>query len=86
MREIYQSFRTWRRMPDTRSIEMNVGEKDIDTVNIWNQVEHTKGRIYNQPMKHDYTQIEFVTAPFKCTSKQLSPSITILSDYNDEKI
>ena len=65
IKERYHSSRTWRRTADTRVIETNVSDKDIDVVNRWKQVESAKGKRPNQPMKQHYAQVELLLAPFK---------------------
>ena len=41
---------------------MDASGKDIYIVNRWNQVEQSKGRRPNQPMKQYYAQIELIIA------------------------
>ena len=44
---------------------MNASGKDIDIVNRWNQVEQSRERRLNQPIKQYYAQIELLLSPFK---------------------
>ena len=44
IRDRYHSFRNWRRTSDTRSVEINVPDKDIYMVNRQNTVKQSKGR------------------------------------------
>ena len=64
IREFYHCFRTFRRTSDSRAIEQNVNQVDIDIVNRWQKLEKSKGRRPNQPMKLHYAEFQLLLKPF----------------------
>jgi hypothetical protein len=60
----YQVFRSLRRSSDTRALEMNVSQSDIDIVNRWHTVEAAKGNRPSFPMQQHYAQVELLLQPF----------------------
>lgn len=60
----YQVYRTLRRSSDTRALEQEVRESDIDIVNRWQTVEKAKGNRPTLQMKYHYAQVELLLEPF----------------------
>ena len=64
LRDSYHCFRTFRRTSDSRAIEQNVSQLDIDVINRWDQVERSKGKKPSQPMRMHYAEFELLVEPF----------------------
>ena len=62
--ERYHAFRSFRRSSDTRAVEMEVAQLDIDVVNRWKSVERAKGRRPGMNMNMHYAQMEELLNPF----------------------
>jgi len=62
--EKYQCFRSLRRGSDTRALEQNLEDKDIDIVNRWRTVEEARGKRPNRSMMHHYAQLDQLIKPF----------------------
>jgi len=60
----YQCFRSFRRGSDTRAIEQQVDDKDIDVVNRWRTVEEAQGKRPNRSMMHHYAELDQLINPF----------------------
>jgi hypothetical protein len=65
LRKSYQVFRTLRRTPDTRALEMRVSKDDVDVVNRWASVEKAQGRRPGREMRHSYADVTLLLKPFK---------------------
>jgi hypothetical protein len=64
LRKRYQVFRSFRRSSDTRALEQQVAQTDIDIVNRWATVEKAKGRRPGQAMRNYYADITLLILPF----------------------
>jgi hypothetical protein len=64
LHKTYQAFRTFRRTSDTRAMEMNVSNDDIDVVNRWKSVEKAKGTRPGRPMRQHYAELSLLLKPF----------------------
>jgi hypothetical protein len=60
----YQVYRSLRRSSDTRALEKNVSQSDINLVNRWHTVETAQGNRPNLPMSQHYAQVELLLKPF----------------------
>jgi hypothetical protein len=64
LRKRYQVFRSFWRSSDTRALDQQVAETDIDIVNRWASVEKAKGRRPGQAMRNYYADITLLILPF----------------------
>jgi hypothetical protein len=60
----YQVYRSLRRSSDTRALEKNVSQSDINLVNRWHTIEADHGNRPNLPMAQHYAQVELLLKPF----------------------
>jgi hypothetical protein len=59
----YHAFRSFRRILDTRELNMGVRRDDIDLVNRWHQVDKADGNRPSFDMRHHYAQYELLIDP-----------------------
>jgi hypothetical protein len=64
LRQRVQIYQTLRRASDTRALEQNVGQSDIDVINRWKALERADGNRPHRPMIQHYAELELLIGPF----------------------
>ena len=67
----YQCFRSFRRTSATRANEMGISTTDVNTINRWQDEEHSKGRKQSSSMHQHYTQFDLLIKPFLRYTSQM---------------
>lgn len=62
--ERFSVFRSLRRGSNTRALNANVSQNDIDVINRWKSVESAEGKKPARTMRQHYTETTLLKAPF----------------------
>ena len=78
--DYYSCFRSFERISNTRSIEMNFDLDDRNIANKWQKLEKTRGRLSGQIMSHHYAAFNLLVDQFrrynkKCDKLKFDPCI-----------